>query len=145
MRKSKIAIVLFILIISLLILSSCSIVKFPVYLYGLIDTEGNYIVEPTFTGIKIGKEGLYPIRQGYNEYYKWGFCDRTGEVVIEPQYKDASMFSEGYAPVKLYDDESLWVFIDKDNNIVFDKEFNYALPFSEGLACVQSSKRDATY
>ena len=43
----------FIILLSLIFISSCDIVKFPVYVYGLIDTEGNYLVQPEFTGIKI--------------------------------------------------------------------------------------------
>jgi hypothetical protein len=127
-----------------MLMSACDIIKFPQYLYGLINTEGEYIVKPVFTGIKIGNEGFFPVRQGIDEYYKWGFCDYKGNVVIDFQYLDVSIFSNGFAPVQLYDTE-LWSFIDTQNNIAFEKEFMYALPFSEGLACVQSNVKDETY
>ena len=66
-------------------------------LYGFIDKEGNWIVEPRFESAYSFSEGMAAVRLDDN----WGYIDSNGNMVIEPKYKDALGFSEGLAPVQV--------------------------------------------
>lgn len=59
-------------------------------LWGYIDTEGNWILEPRYEAAKSFCNGLAGVR----EEGLWGFIDRSGEIVIECAYEDVDYWNE---------------------------------------------------
>jgi hypothetical protein len=65
-------------------------------LYGVINREGLWVVEPQFTKTNgVYSEGLLGVEKGG----KWGFIDTRGKWVVEPQYDDVEDFKNGFAMV----------------------------------------------
>ncbi len=69
------------------------------YLWGLIDTDGMWVVKPTFTEVRSFSEGYLGVK------YKgrWGFIDATGKFAIPPLYDwiEKDFNAQGYAQVKI--------------------------------------------
>ncbi|HPI54500.1 MAG TPA: WG repeat-containing protein [Chitinophagaceae bacterium] len=63
--------------------------------YGIIDTLGNYLFEPTKYELLNEREGLVLFRH----HKKYGFMDLKGNLVIPSDYDDAFSFHEGLAAV----------------------------------------------
>jgi hypothetical protein len=63
--------------------------------WGLIDVRGNYVVEPRYSEIREGREGLIPVREGP----RWGFVDFQGKIKIKVEYGSVELFSGGWAKV----------------------------------------------
>ena len=98
-------------------------------LYGLIDTEGNLIVEVRWSEIRDFTENLtIVVENGLH-----GFIDTNAQVVIQPRYEGALSFSEGLAVVKT---GGLWQYIDADNNVVISPKYGEATSFADGRADV---------
>ncbi len=57
-------------------------------LWGFINKEGNYVLEPQFDEAYIVMNGFARIKKDG----KWGFVNDKGIVVVEPQYEDANNF-----------------------------------------------------
>lgn len=70
-------------------------------LWGLIDKEGNYVIEPQYDELGDVSEGLLAFRKGE----RWGFLDTTGKVIIEPIFEKVTNFKEGLAGAILPKDE----------------------------------------
>ncbi|WP_348636644.1 WG repeat-containing protein, partial [Campylobacter lari] len=73
---------------------------------GLIDKQGNLVIEAKYDDIYDFSEGLARVELNG----KWGFIDKQGNLVIEAKYDDIYDFSEGLARVEL---NGKWGFIDK--------------------------------
>ncbi len=101
-------------------------------LYGYIDTNANFVINPQFNGAENFSDEFAAVK--INDI--WGFIDRTGKIVIEPQYNAVNKFSEGLAPVKV---KGKFGFIDKTNKIVISPKFDYVLSFSDGLAVARDT------
>lgn len=99
--------------------------------FGIMDAEGNVVVEPIYREIYDFSDGrsLFVTQQG-----KCGFFDESFNVVIEPVYRSAASFSDGLALVT--DENYAYGFIDKDGNTVIPHTLDYALPFENGVAVV---------
>lgn len=95
---------------------------------GIIDTKGNYILEPTYEYIDDEKEGHFKLET----HNRIGFADRNGKVVIPLQYLDAGEISEGLVWVEKED--ALVGFVDTNGKKVIDFKLDYCGDFSEGLA-----------
>jgi hypothetical protein len=125
-------------------------------LWGLLDLEGRFIVEPKFYGIDWFHEGLAavnvdPERSGNFSDGKYGYIDRSGRMVIEPQFLHASSFSEGRAAVWIRqpapassqdssadsEEEALSGYIDITGKLVIQPRYAYGDTFHEGLAAVR--------
>ena len=63
--------------------------------FGVIDLDGNFIVEPIYGRISAPKEA----RALFYLNGKYGYFDENWNVVIEPSYRSAEDFSEGLAAV----------------------------------------------
>ena len=62
--------------------------------WGLIDTAGNWIVEPCFPLLMPFSEGLACARSE-----RWGYIDFQGQWVIEPRFRGAGSFQHGLAEI----------------------------------------------
>ncbi|MCB0593200.1 MAG: WG repeat-containing protein [Phaeodactylibacter sp.] len=115
--------------------------------FGLIDEQGEVLIEPAFDDIKVfpeyfgvAKRGtpvfffnskghelfinrtrLRPFSEGLAHFYdqekRWGYIDSTGRVVIPPRFLEARPFSEGLAAVA--DTSGYCSFINKKGEVVF--------------------------
>ena len=101
---------------------------------GLIDREGNVIVEPRYDWIGdeygIISSGVLLVELDS----KKGFIDETGKEIAPCIYDDAYTFSEGMAPVQK---DGKWGFIDETGKVVVPCKYEGAVHFNEGLACVE--------
>lgn len=63
-------------------------------LWGLMDTQGNKVTEPTFYEVGEFEDGdLLPVRNNNG----WGYVDHTGTIKIEPIYAYCEPFHDGVA------------------------------------------------
>lgn len=106
--------------------------------WGIVDTNGNWIVEPKFDSIGYFEDGLAYAYEGE----LCGFINTKGEWVVEPKFKkDIYHFSEGLAAVEF--DDGRAGYIDKDGNMVITLdgyEWVLAWEFDEGVASVLTDK-----
>ena len=63
------------------------------YQYGFIDLNGNTLIQPKYTDVKLFNEGLAAVSVDG----KYGFINIKDEMVIKPVYDYADYFMEGYA------------------------------------------------
>ena len=111
---------------------------------GFINTQGQWVIEPSFDKARGFSNGLAPVVKDK----KWGYINENGEQIIDFQYKDAETFSpDGLAPVK----EKLWGFVDTTGKLVIPMEYDISTGFSflqknaekgfiNGLARVKTKK-----
>lgn len=66
--------------------------------WGLINAQGDYVLEPQMDEILEAKQGRIPFRQGT----AWGFLDLAGNVVVPAQYLAVAQFDDGWAAVKKF-------------------------------------------
>lgn len=102
--------------------------------WGVIDREGNWVVEPGYQWIGVFGDGLAPFFRDD----KIGFIDRAGLVVIPAQFDDTRGFVDGVAAVVKND---RWGFIDTKGRFVIAPQFDGADSFSEGSAPVEIDGR----
>lgn len=97
-------------------------------LVGVIDTKGNYVIQPKYQSILPSNENLWP----YQERFRWGFLDDNGNIVIPAQYNNVSKFSLGLAP---FSKDKKSGYIDRHNNVVIPAifDFNGAWPFLQKM------------
>jgi len=100
--------------------------------FGLIDTSGNYIVEPKYEWFCSDvSEGLRLVESKEDCY---GFIDNSGNTVIEAKYSRAESFSEGLALVMV---DGKYGYINKKDEMVIQPKYDKANSFSEGVAFVK--------
>jgi hypothetical protein len=110
------------------------------YLWGYVDTAGNWVIEPRFEEALYFHEGLAPVQFDG----KWGYIDETGSMIIEPQFTEAYWFLDGIARVATGppDPDRRWLtasgygFIDKTGRMVIPATWDDADGFYDGLAAV---------
>ena len=113
----------------------------PVYSYtdyGVIDKDGNVIVEQKYQEILPPSEGRAAFTTNESNI---GFFDENWNIVIEPKYKNNRYpsqlyFSEGLVQVGKSHPEKyiVWGYIDRDGNEVIDFIYDSASPFKNGIA-----------
>lgn len=64
--------------------------------WGLIDTTGKVILQPTYMEIRKQGEGFYAVK---NENDKYGFIDRKAKIQIPFEYDDVKSFRNGHCIV----------------------------------------------
>jgi hypothetical protein len=64
-------------------------------LWGFIDINGDYILEPEYDYLEHSKENYYLV----NKNGLWGYLDENFELLFEPKYLAASQFKNGTAMV----------------------------------------------
>jgi len=105
--------------------------------WGTIDTNGQLIIQPTFSGPLTFKEGLSEFS---GSGYKRGVIDTLGNIIIFPRPGYISHFSDGLACFRDRDvtkSDALYGFVDRTGNQVIPPFFEDARGFSEGLAAVK--------
>ena len=81
--------------------------------WGLIDKEGNLILDFQFLRVNDFSEGLASVYKNG----KWGFIDTTGAFIIEPKYDFAGNFKDGIALVYNKSEKKLG-FINKSDEFI---------------------------
>lgn len=109
-------------------------------LRGLLDINGNVLVEPKYVEMMAFDNGLAAFM---TDEGKWGFLDRELNVAIKPKYKNINFFkpdytraafNEGLANVQNMDET--WNYINNKGEIVIAGEFIFANAFENGQARV---------
>jgi hypothetical protein len=91
-------------------------------LFGLINSSGNWVIQPVYEYLSGVKEG----RIIYREKKRYGIMDATGQKITLPIYDDILPFSEGLSLVtKIERGKKFWGFIDRNGNV--------AIPFQNYL------------
>lgn len=99
--------------------------------WGLIDTNGDWVLAPTFNEIgRYSEEGLLPVKSGD----KYGYINHRGTEVIDFIYDDAKPFSDGLAAVKT---EEGWGYILPDGKVYLKAGFEDAGSFKQNIAPVK--------
>ncbi len=100
--------------------------------YGFMDSEGNVIIEPSYSDAWQFINELAPVKQGN----KWIFINKEGNQAVDGRYEYAMWFNEGLAPVL---EDGYWGFINTKGEYSINPQFKYAYPFINGLAEVEFS------
>ncbi|GAB5408190.1 MAG: WG repeat-containing protein [Balneolaceae bacterium] len=149
MGKKLQTIALIISLISLFILSGCSIVDdlkggddnteetlHPVLLngkWGYINTAGNMVIEPNYDEAREFSGGFAAVRIGTN----WGYVSEESKSLTIPiSFSIAGDFEGDLAPAQR--PGQLYGFINKSGDFSIAPEFDFAGAFSEGLAAVRA-------
>lgn len=104
---------------------------------GIIDTLGQWVVEPKYDYMKFYySEGLI----GVSRNRKWGYIDTLGREVIPVKYEDVGDFHKGLASVKL---GGKYGYIDRTGKVVIPFRYNWGTNWGtefreNGKACVRS-------
>ena len=107
---------------------------------GLLDVNGNILVEAEYAEIHCFNEGLAAF---LSEEGKWGFMNRDLEVVIPAKFFGVNFFkpdptrhpfNEGLANVRISDNQ--WIFINNKGETIIGGNFLHAESFVGGKAKV---------
>ncbi|MBQ9638423.1 MAG: WG repeat-containing protein, partial [Bacteroidales bacterium] len=102
--------------------------------FGYINKNGEYIINPQFDVARNFSEGLACVRVGS----QYGYINKKGEIVINPQYDNASHFSEGLVAVEI---DGEWGFIDKKGQFIINHQFSIEPSgFYNGFAKIKFSE-----
>lgn len=98
---------------------------------GVIDADGNFVVEPVYASINPHKNGraLFKAENG-----RYGFFDEEWNIVVEPVYRGAGEFYDGRAAVT--NENYAGGYIDKDGNVVIPLIYDSVYNFVDGKAWV---------
>jgi hypothetical protein len=113
--------------------------------WGLINHEGEVVIEPTYAWVGEFSDGLWPVKIEDSGYGHWVFVDSSGQPAFPAKYEFAYSFSGGLAAVKLEASES-YSYIDPLGDVVF-KLPPRAEPgqFSEGLVKIGLSDEQVVW
>jgi len=103
----------------------------PVFKYGYINLDGDYIIPPTFEGGLAFRGGLAAVETGG----KWGYVDFGGKMVIPAQFMAGGFFGEDLAAEP--GEGGKFGYIDRQGQFAIPARFDEARPFSEGFAAVR--------
>lgn len=119
-------------------------VQAPNNLWGYIDINGNYVIEPKYKyASAFSLDGIAVVQDHSSGLY--GYIDTSGQYIIEPQYIYASIFSsEGIAVVQ---DRStgLYGYIDTSEKYIIEPQYIAAYPFSQDMALVKDGNFSVKY
>lgn len=101
-------------------------------LFGLIDRNGFWVVEPTWSDCLPFSEGRAAVQSGD----KWGFIDETGALVIEYQFREVGSFSCGRAMART---GGSYGYIDPLGNMAVSEKFRSAGLFVDDIAFATQS------
>lgn len=140
--------------------------------WGIIDREGNFVVEPTYTRISLTANGIYILSdnrlQGlffpaakkiipaennrimgesdgivsYFDGWQYGACDLNGDIIINPQFAMLDKFSEGLAAARKDEPTIRFGCIDRQGNWVIQPKFTSLRRFTEGKAAASLDGRN---
>lgn len=96
-------------------------------LWGYIDKQGNWVIQPAFKWAGSFSGGLAAVRT-HNSY---SYINTRGETVIAGPFTCARRFSEGLAPVRM--NGPLWGLIDRTGTLVVEPRWASVEACSEGI------------
>lgn len=97
--------------------------------WGIINTEGKYVISPEYRDFKLFSSGVYAVRG----LLKWGLVDINGNLVLSPQFDDIRPVQDGLAA---FNEGKKWGFIDINGKVVIAAQYDKVLDFKSGLAAV---------
>lgn len=100
-----------------------------VLLYGLIDRQGRYVVQPSYEAFLPFSENLAAVKKDN----LWGYIDASGQPIIPFSYEQANSFSEGLAMVQ---QNGRCGYIDASGETAIPFSYLKGNDFSEGKAFV---------
>ncbi len=100
--------------------------------YGVINTSGEFVIEPKYDEIKDFVGGISAVRSGRS----WVVVDKNGNLVSKDKFDDVGELSNGLINVK----KGNWGFIDSLGDVLIPTKFKFADKFSNGLAIVSDGK-----
>jgi hypothetical protein len=109
---------------------------------GLIDNEGNYVINPQYDDIDYKfNQGRIAVckkfKQGDWDYVeKWGFVDIYNNQVIPFKFDHAGYFNNNRAPVR-NNEKKKYGYINMEGKLVIDYIFGYGYSFKNNLAQVR--------
>ena len=108
--------------------------------YGIIDGDGNVLLEPQSDFRIFDFHGDLARIAAKTEHgdEKWGYINIEGKVVVEPKYDQARDFSEGIGAVALGGRYGL---VDRDGREIVAPKFDMIGYFHNGMADVELAKR----
>ncbi len=98
--------------------------------YGYINTNLEWIIEPTYDYAGDFNEGYAHVRLGDKHMY----INTQGDISIFGDFVEAGDFSNGLAPAK--NDNYLWGYIDYNGNYIIEPKYTSAGNFKDGIAPV---------
>lgn len=96
--------------------------------YGLVDLDGNIVVDFQYDYIGMCSEDLIPV--GIGDTY--GYIDKSGSVIIPLKYRDAKPFINGFAVVRSKEN-GLSGIIDKSESYVVEPKYKNIANYGENL------------
>lgn len=85
--------------------------------YGLINSNGELLLEPVYESISSMGDNFYIVRQGSYPDEKKGLLNSKGEFLFDVKFDTITSFNDdGYA---LIAGDSTWFIIDTEGNVVF--------------------------
>lgn len=107
--------------------------------FGLIDNQGNIVVEPRFDSLDKFYYGLacFRMRSEDHFFYNYGFINPKGEIVIEHSLDSACRFSD--AGLARASKDGKVGYIDVSGNMALEVHYQQKGDFHEGLASVMLS------
>ena len=109
---------------------------------GLIDKQGNWVVEPKFSYIHTPNKSDFIPAKKYIEGKRpgdllWGFINLSGEWVVEPKYLDVGLYNEKCDVVSVCPEGagSLFRLMNSKEEFVSEQYFSEAFAFSDEGYC----------
>jgi len=107
--------------------------------WGYVDTQGEWVVEPTYERADPFREGLASVRKGETQY---GWIDRSGAEAIPFRFDVADSFHEGVARASL-PGQSGWSYVDRQGEVVIPGPYGSADCARGGRIAVLDPRADA--
>ncbi len=104
-------------------------------MHGLLNRNGEPVVEPRYSGMGGVAENLIPVKEA--EEALWGYIDAHGQWAIEPRYAAAHDFGNGHALIKAADSQPEIINTDGMITATLNVELDEAGPFAaSGVAWI---------
>jgi hypothetical protein len=102
--------------------------------WGLIDTQGQWVIPPEFSFVNSVGAGRVMVRDTQD---REGLADKDGRILLQPTFGRIERFSEGLA---LVEKKNRYGFIDRDGKIVVPLTLQEASSFRNGTAKARSKE-----
>ena len=116
--------------------------------YGVLDVNGNFIVEPKYAYIGAPADGRarFTVRDEHQSTHD-GYFDENWNIVVEPKYFQIGSFHDGLAWVTTGGgaDGMYCGYVDRDGNEVVPLIYNSCSDFKDGIATVEEKAAEMGY
>ena len=107
--------------------------------WGYVDTQGEWVVEPTYERADPFREGVASVRKGEKQY---GWIDRSGAEAIPFRFDVGDSFHEGLARATLPGQPG-WSYVDRQGDVVIPGPYASSSNASEGRIAFLEPRTDA--